>query len=404
MRHLFIYSFIIVAISCACSRTENTLTTGPWLFQLQLDVDNKLIVLPVNAYANSQNIVFRNDEERISVSEIEYYNDSVKITMPVFGSEFIGEINSDSISGYYHNYNKGVVYKIPFVSYYSRTERFEIEAEPEANISGKWDAWFLNPEGDSILTIASFKQTGNIVRGTFFTEIGDYRYLEGVMDGNQLKLSTFDGGHAFLFLADLSGDDNLEGTFRSGHQFKQNWYATRNENSSLRGMKELTYLKEGYEKFEFSFPDTSGNLVSLEDEVYQDKVVIVQIFGTWCPNCMDETRYLVDLYKKYHHQGLEIIGLDFEIEPELEYFKTRVKRFRRDLKVPYNIVLAGSSIKELAAEALPMLNHILSYPTAIIIDRAGEIQEIHTGFSGPGTGKAYLSYKEEMETLIESLL
>jgi len=169
-------------------------------------------------------------------------------------------------------------------------------------------------------------------------------------------------------------------------------------------MKELTYLKEGYDKIAFSFPDESGSLISLKDEKYQDKLVIVQIFGTWCPNCMDETRYLVDLHKKYHKRGLEIIGLDFEITPTLEYFKPRVERFRKDLEVPYDIVLAGHANKKKAAEALPMLNHILSYPTAIIIDRKGEIKEIHTGFSGPGTGEAYQNYEKEMEGLIESLL
>ncbi len=224
------------------------------------------------------------------------------------------------------------------------------------------------------------------------------------MDGKQLKLSTFDGAHAFLFVADLSDEGNMKGTFWSGNRFKQNWSASKNENASIRGMKELTFLKEGYGELAFSFPDASGSLVSLEDKVYQNKVVIVQIFGTWCPNCMDETRYLVELYNKYHQEGLEIIGLDFEMEPGLEYFKPRVERFKRDLQVPYNIVLAGSSNKKEAAEALPMLNHILSFPTAIIIDRKGEVQEIHTGFSGPGTGQAYLNYKKEMEELIEGLI
>lgn len=403
-KYFLIYSLIIAVIACSCSNNEKPLSSGEWLFQLQLEESDNSIILPINAHINSEGIIFSNGEEKIEVTEIEYTGDSVQITMPVFGSEFKGEIKSNTISGYYQNFNKGGEYKIPFIASHGIAERFTFENEPITNISGKWDAWFLNPDGDSTKTIASFKQTGNKVEGTFFTEIGDYRFLEGVMDGNQLKLSTFDGAHAFLFLADLSEDGNLTGTFRSGHTFKQNWFASKNENASLRGMKELTYLKEGYSKLNFSFPDVSGEIVSLEDEEYQNKVVIVQIFGTWCPNCMDETKYLVELHSKYHSQGLEIIGLDFENKPTLEYFKPRAERFIRDLNVPYKIVLAGNSNKKKAAEALPMLNHILSYPTAIIIDRKGEIQEIHTGFSGPGTGEAYLNYKKEMEELIDSLL
>ena len=54
-----------------------------------------------------------------------------------------------------------------------------------------------------------FQKDGDVVTGTFRTKTGDYRYLEGVMDGNRLKLSTFDGAHAFLFTATVS-DSTLE--------------------------------------------------------------------------------------------------------------------------------------------------------------------------------------------------
>ena len=53
------------------------------------------------------------------------------------------------------------------------------------------------------------------VTGTFLTETGDYRYLEGVVDGDSLKLSCFDGSHAFLFHAALD-QDSFRGRFWSG--------------------------------------------------------------------------------------------------------------------------------------------------------------------------------------------
>jgi len=119
---------------------------------------------------------------------------------------------------------------------------------------------------------------------------------------------------------------------------------------------------------------------------------------------MDETRFLVELYQMYHGKGLEIIGLDFEIKPGMEYFRSRVKRFKKDLNVPYPVLLAGPASKEKAAESLPMLNHILSYPTAIFIDRKGQIREIHTGFTGPGTGDYYIKYSEEVNQLVQNML
>jgi thiol-disulfide isomerase/thioredoxin len=55
-----------------------------------------------------------------------------------------------------------------------------------------------------------------------------------------------------------------------------------------------------------------GKTVSLAGYRYKNKVVIVQILGSWCPNCMDETAYMVNYYKKYHNKGVEVVGLAYE--------------------------------------------------------------------------------------------
>jgi hypothetical protein len=62
--------------------------------------------------------------------------------------------------------------------------------------------------------------------------------------------------------------------------------------------------------------------------------------------------------------------------------------------INYKIVFGGTSKKSEAAKTLPMLNHIMSYPTTIFIDRKGKIKKIQTGFNGPGTGKIYEDYKK----------
>ena len=77
---------------------------------------------------------------------------------------------------------------------------------------------------------------------------------------------------------------------------------------------------------------------------------------------------------------------------------------RRDLGVEYTCLFGGPAKKAEAAATLPMLNHILSYPTAIFIDKAGKIQRIQTGFSGPGTGALYEQYVAKTNKLIAQLL
>ena len=72
------------------------------------------------------------------------------------------------------------------------------------------------------------------------------------------------------------------------------------------------------------------------------------------------------------------------------------------MNIPYEVLLAGQSDKKEAAKSLPMLNHILSYPTMIFIDKTGAVRKIHTGFSGPATSK-YETFIEEFEQTIDQL-
>jgi hypothetical protein len=77
-----------------------------------------------------------------------------------------------------------------------------------------------------------------------------------------------------------------------------------------------------------------------------------------------------------------------------------VKRFG----VEYDFLIAGTNDKETAAKTLPMLNGIFSYPTTIFIDKNGKVRKIHTGFSGPATGKYYQEWREEFNALMSELL
>lgn len=396
---------LILMFACSSSTSSSsTLSEGNWLFKLHVDESNPDRVLPFNVVVIDKNqLLIQNSTEEIKVTEIKYYADSVSFIMPVFGSEFKAKIINNTLVGNWHKYNISEDFKIPFTADFGTSERFISTDSQTADFSGRWQSFFIN-DSDTSTAIGIFGQSGKKVTGTFLTETGDYRYLEGIANGNELKLSTFDGAHAFLFEATMNDKGELNGTFRSGSTWETRWLGSKNPDAKLGDMKNLTYLKPGYNKLSFDFLNENGEYISLEDEMFQNKVVIVQIFGTWCPNCMDETRYLVEVYNKYKDEGLEVIGLDFEPKPNLEYFKSRISRFRQDLNVPYTLLLAGHSNKQKAAESLPMLNHILSYPTAIIIDKKGEIREIHTGFSGPGTGKTYDEYTKETESLIQSLL
>ena len=140
--------------------------------------------------------------------------------------------------------------------------------------------------------------------------------------------------------------------------------------------------------------------MSIDDPQFAGKVVLVTLAGSWCPNCHAEAAFMAEIYPRYREQGVEIVALMFEHLEAPDEAMEQVRRFREKYGIEYVTLLAGVSDKTLANEALPSLNKVLAFPTTIFIDRRGEVREIHTGFSGPGTGQHY----DETRNLITGLL
>jgi thiol-disulfide isomerase/thioredoxin len=254
------------------------------------------------------------------------------------------------------------------------------------------------------VSVGNFTQNGTAVQGSFLTPTGDYRFLNGSLNGDSLFLSTFDGSNAMLFKAVIEADGTLKGAQWSGVKAYKTWTAKLDTDAKLPDATKLTFLKPGYDKVDFSFPDSEGKTVSLSDPKYKDKVVIIQILGSWCPNCMDETNFLAPWYDKNKDRGVEIVGLAFERSDKPEVSNPKIKKMISRFGMNYPVLLAGTNSDEATAKALPMLNKVMSYPTTIFIDKKGKVREIHTGFSGPGTGEYYDQFVEEFNGLISKMI
>jgi len=356
-----------------------------------------ILVLDANKKINQLKVI--NGEEIIKINEVTHSEDSVIFKMPLFDNEFKGVYKNDHLTGYWYNYTKSKEYNLPLIAKPVQTNPYK---KPNINLNGKWQTTFKKDTESDYSAIAEFKQKANIISGTFLTETGDYRFLSGKIKDNQFYLSAFDGAHAFHFEGELA-DTSIKGTFYSGNHYKADFVAFKNDEAKLRDANDLTYLKDGYDKANFTFKNENGDSISLSDERYQNKVVIVQILGTWCPNCMDESRLYANLYKQYKQQGLEIVGLAFESSKDESKVFQNLKRYKKQMGIDYEILWAGKASKKYAAEVLPMLNHVMSFPTSIFIDKNGNVQRIHTGFNGPATSK-YNAYVTELKRFLNSLL
>jgi len=387
---------------------QTALKTGIWRGVLKTASGNDLpFNFEVSDIAGRQQLAIINGDERFKVTDIKVAGDSVFIRMPLFDSEFRLKFVGDKLAGKWVKHLGTQDVAMDFEAEPGQAYRFFNNAKaPIYNISGRWSAIF-GGFGDRDTTVGEFKQAGAKLTGTFLTTTGDYRYLEGTVAGDSLYLSCFDGGHAFIFKAKIASAQTLtDGKFYAGYSGVDNWLAVRNDNAKLPDAYSLTVLKPGYKTIDFTFKDINGKAVSLSDARFKNKVVIVQILGSWCPNCMDETTFFVnDYYKKYHPKGVEIIGLAYERTTDFAKSQRTLQQLKDHFNIPYPLLITGYTPgKGDPQKSLPMLADFKGFPTTIIIDKKGNVRKIHTGFSGPGTGDYYTAFVDEFDKLTDDLL
>lgn len=400
MRLILVLLSISILFSC---NTRQDLKLGPWRGVIDVQGHELPMNFTVKKESNKYLVILKNMDEEIVLDEVALKEDSVIMIMHIFDTEIHAKIDGKSLVGYYvKNYEQDS--KLPFKATFGEEYRFvKSKNTPTEDFSGTYAVNF-DHEGDTTVAVGIFSQTGNELTGTFLTPIGDYRYLQGNVVNGEMMLSAFDGNHAFVFKAKKTETGTLKGDFWNGKDWHETWIGVKDDNAALPDADSLTFLKEGFEKIEFSFPDEDGKMISLSDERFKNKVVILQIFGTWCPNCMDETKFLSKWYTKNKDRGVEILGLAYEAKDDFDYASGRVKKMKEKLSVPYGFVIAGNKDKEQAAKTLPMLNHVLSFPTTIFIGKDGTVKKIHTGFTGPGTGIYYERFIQRFNQTVDACL
>jgi len=403
--------FVVIALSgllfsCEISKNEDesiTLKTGEWRGVLKAQGNELPFLFEVVESGGDYQLLLKNADERILLDEVIFQGDSIHIPMYIFDAAIHAKISDSSLKGYYVK-NYADDYILPFEASYGDQPRFAGGDQDKLNpFLGQWEADFLDEEKVT-KAIGVFEEYEGRIKGTFVRTTGDYRYLEGTVVGQSMKLSAFDGTHLYLFNATINDQGQMVGEYWSGKTWYQKWTAVKNEDYELPDPYALTYMKEGYDQFEIRFPNPAGDLVALTDARYQDKVVVIQILGSWCPNCMDETRFYVDWIGKNPGKDVEFIGLAFERKSDREYAFARIENMKQKLNVPYEVLFAGTTSQESRSEALPMLNKVMSFPTSIMLDKDHKVRRIHTGFSGPGTGDYYDKFVEEFNLQITQLL
>ena len=399
MRFFLVVFGCILLISCNSEDSEK-LELGDYVGRLEVE-NNKY--LPFNfSVTNDSTLVVQNSSEIVDFS-IVYSNDSIFIKSKVFEGFIKGVLVENKINGFFTI--ESLDRSVPFSSY-KNNNRFNIDFDENKKLTlNRWKFTFNPNKDNASFSVGIFNSIGeNEISATFRTTTGDYGYMHGGYKENKIVLSTFNGSRAYLFEAEMN-KDSIEGVMYAGNHSKTIVKGVLDNDFELSNEYSLTSLKVKNQKFDFSFENTLGKLISIDDKFYDGKSMVVQLMGSWCSNCLDESKFYVDYMSKNELKDIEFVALAFEYAKTKDDALNSIQKLKKQLGVNYPILLAqyGSSDKSRALEKFPMLNKIISYPTTIFLDKNKDVIKIHTGFNGPATGEKYTEFINEFNSTIKFL-
>jgi thiol-disulfide isomerase/thioredoxin len=344
-----------------------------------------------------------NGAERIPI-EIKWGKDSTfKSSLPLFNTYFEGKKEKGILTGEWVDPTRTGDYRIPFQIIGNKIREFDTKVHIPVHL--KYKIVYEDDSVPAILDMAVVKEE-YVVYGTVLTETGDYRYLQGEpFENNRFYLSAFDGTHLFYLAAQLV-DNKIEGVFMSGKHYMAKFKGEADANFELREADELTWMKNPKEVLKLKLDADAKTERSFGEKDWKGKVTLVQIMGTWCPNCTDESRFVKSMYEKYSVQGLQVIPVSFERGTDKQVSFTRINSQAKQMALPYPVYLGSGaeSPQKSAAIVFAQLNHVMSFPTLILIGKDGKVKKVWTGFYGPGTGVHYIEHTKEIEKAVEKEL
>lgn len=346
---------------------------------------------------------FFEGDRRIGSTSGSFENGALKLGYDFLNTTLEATLNGSDLRGTYHS-NRPNTVPMEF-----RAQRFvpvqtgKIDAP---QVAGNWDM-HRTAQDDSKLDVSwrlYLRQSGSEVSGAILKTSGDTGALTGHWKDGKLLMSHFAGERPLLFEAGLNRDGTLSITLDKRYTYR----AARSTEARAKGIAEppdpsrFTSVKDPTAPFHFGGSDLDGRTVSDADPRFQGKVVVLTIGGTWCPNCHDEAPFLVDLYKEFHARGLEVVGLNFEIDPDLALARPRVNSFIKRYGIPYLMLVPGTP--DQVAARLPQLVNFGVYPTTIFIGRDGRVRSVHAGFASAATGAEHVRLLREERELVTRLL
>ena len=372
---------------------------GPWRAVLDLAGGQLRFAIDLTQHGGRLEGRLCNGGDCHAFTGVTLRSDTLLLEMADYAATITATLRGDSLSGVYANVGNRGPRTIPF-----RAARGRWPAEPpSAALTGSWDGWVIGPTGSRSPRVFQFRATPAGLEGTLVSNAGDFGNFWGSVQGSTLSMSHFDGSYVYLLTARLEGD-TLRGVFHAGLRTQSPFVAVRSTGKPHLLPPAAVTRADTTAPFQFAFPDLDGRLVTNDDPRFRGKVVLVDVFGSWCPTCHDAAPVLVGLYREFHARGFEVVGLAYEVTGAPEVDGRLVRRFRDKFGIPWPLLLAGINETQLTAATLPQLQGFTAYPTLVFLGRDGRVRHIHAGFYGPALGEQHARLVKELHARVEELL
>jgi thiol-disulfide isomerase/thioredoxin len=340
---------------------------------------------------------FVNGEQRITSTAASVEGDTVVFSFEQYGSKVVATLAGGQLTGEYQR-ARGAPF--PFKAVRAASTPSTTARAP--SIEGTWIVSAKSNKGETAWRFIA-RQNGAQVSATILRVDGDTGTLTGAYRDGTFVLSHFSGARPLL----LEVIPQADGTLKLVQNKQTALVAARENAAAAKSIgtptdpTRHTTVKDPNEPLRFSFPDLNGRIVSNTDPRFAGKVVLVNIGGSWCPNCHDEAPFLSSLYRKYKAKGLEVVTLSFEEGDQLKN-PARLRAYIKNYGIEWTVLLAGEP--EQLNEKVPQGVNLNAFPTTFVLGRDGRVRAVHAGFPSPGSGAYYTQAEKEVTELVERLL
>ena len=348
---------------------------------------------------------FINGTERTPIPEIHSRNDSVTFVFSEYGAAMIGEWRSGELRGHFLRFRKDTTAMAFHASPMVPPTTAATAPSTKVPLVGKFVVYLrTKDEIDSSMT-ATFWARGDSVFGTFIAPDGDFGLMAGKQSNNELQLCRFTGWQANML--DLrSAEGHWQGLYfaRTNTPIPFTLEPISSPRKTVPAA-ERTRMKDPRRPFRFSGVTITGDTVRSTDAVFRGKVLLIDIMGTWCHNCMDAAPLLEQLYREFGDRGLQVIGLSFELSDDFAAARKNLLLYQERYGITYPVLFCGTTVDaNVQARLRSQLDNFFSFPTSIFVDKRGIVSSIHVGFKGIGTGEGYQQQVQDYYEIVKNLL